>query len=217
MLYLTVIYTMVRVRKVGEIDTVIWIMIGLISYFLFRKTGEQTAKAPNENSALFAYRQVKPIDTLLARSILEAFNLIVTMIIVAVVFEIADHPLIIENPLELIVAFAGMWLLGLGYGLIASSAFELVHELRLVLRVVMRPMYLISGVILPMSSLPAPWREILMWNPVAQGIELSRMAISKNYHAAPETDAGYFFEFILWMLVIGLYLHRRFASKIASR
>jgi len=217
MLYLTALYSTVRVRKVGEIDTPIWVMVGLIGYFLFRKTGDQTAKAATENSALFAYRQVKPIDTLIARALLEAFNAIITMILAFVVFALANHPLLIEDPLEFMLALVGMWLLGMGYGLLTSSVFELVDELRLVMRVLMKPMYLVSGVILPMTSLPTEWRQVLMWNPVAQGLELARMAISSNYHPAPETDAAYFFKFILCMIALGLYLHRRFASKIAAR
>lgn len=216
-LYLTVIYTTFRVHKVGDLDTVTWLVAGLISYFMFRKTGDRCAKGVDDNSALFAYRQVKPVDTLIARAILEFSNLTVTVVLIIAVLSLSLHPFIIEDPLELLLALGGMWVLGLSYGLVVSALVALAPEARLLLQVVMRPMYLVSGVVFPIGHLPPAWRETLMYNPAAQGIELARQAISSGYRAVPETDAAYFGQFLLCILLIGLFLHRRFGSKIISQ
>ena len=82
--YLIVLYSMIRVRKVGDLDTAMWLMVGLQAYFMFRKTADRVTSAATDNSALYAYRQVKPIDTLIARSFLEgAMNLLATTVLAA--------------------------------------------------------------------------------------------------------------------------------------
>ena len=51
------------------------------------------------------------------------------------------------------VALIGMWLFGMGWGMIVAVAVDMVPELGKVLRVVTRPMYLVSGVVHPVAQL----------------------------------------------------------------
>ncbi|RYY95159.1 MAG: ABC transporter, partial [Comamonadaceae bacterium] len=75
--YLMFMFTVIRVRSVGGIEAGIFVLVGLIAFFLFRRVGTQVANAIAPNRALFAYRQVKPIDSLLVRGVLEAMLLLV--------------------------------------------------------------------------------------------------------------------------------------------
>ena len=76
-LSLLVIFTVIRVRVVGGIDTGVWLMVGMLAFFMFRRTGLQVMNAIDANQALFAYRQVKPIDTVLVRGVLEGLLMII--------------------------------------------------------------------------------------------------------------------------------------------
>lgn len=211
------IFTAIRVRQVGEIDTAIWLMVGLVGYFMFRKTGDKVTDAINQNMGLLAYRQVKPIDTLLARAFLEGFLMLVVAIWLICGAALLGRSFAPVDPLSLMAALLGLWLLGLGFGLVLSALYSFASEARILVKVIMRPMYLISGVIFPLTPLPAPIREILMWNPVANGLEMARLAITPRYHAPPELDPAYLFEFALTSVLIGLALQRSFATRIASR
>lgn len=215
--YLLFIFTEVRVRKVGELDVAIWLSVGLLGYFMFRRTADQVTSAASDNAALFAYRQVKPVDTLLARSFLEGFMLLILCPCVALVLRLEGHLLDFADPLSLVMAFFGLWVTGLGLGLCLSALYAGAREARVFVKMVMRPLYLISGVIFPLNSLPPNIREILMWNPIANGVEVARLAISSNYAAIPETSAFYFYGFAVVILFVGLALQRRFANLIAAR
>jgi capsular polysaccharide transport system permease protein len=215
--YLLYLYTEVRVRKVGELDTAIWLAVGLLGYFLFRRTADEVTKAAGDNAALFAYRQVKPIDTLLARGFLEGFMLLVVSILISVVLSLEGHLMSIEDPLALLAVFFGMWIIGVGLGLCLSALYAGAREARAAVKMIMRPLYLISGVMFPLNSLPANIREILMLNPLANGVELARSAIASNYNAIPETSAAYFTGFAVVILFLGLALQRRFAAVIMAR
>ncbi len=214
--YLMFLYTQVRVRKVGELDTAIWLSVGLLGYFMFRRTADQVTSAASESSALFAYRQVKPVDTLLARAFLEGFMLLMLCLGVAAVLKLEGHLLNLDDPLSLMWVFSGLWIMGLGLGLCLSVLYAAAREARVAVKLIMRPLYLISGVIFPLNSLPPDIREILMWNPIANGVEMARLAIFSNYAVIPETSAFYFYSFSVIIFFTGLALQRRFASLVAA-
>jgi len=58
-------------------------MVGLLAFFMFRRTATQTRNAVSSNQALFAYRQVKPVDPVLVRAGLEGFLMVVIMVILS--------------------------------------------------------------------------------------------------------------------------------------
>jgi len=215
--YLIVLYTAIRVHKVGDLDTAMWLMVGLQAYFIFRKTSDRVTTAATDNSALYAYRQVKPIDTLIARALLEGATNLVTLALLSALLLLFGHVFYPEFPLGLLRALLGMWTLGLGFGMTISAISAMVAEIRLVLQVVIRPLYLISGIIFPIGSLSKPYREILMLNPVAHGVEMARQSLSQGYEGVPETDPAYLFLFATILLLVGLVLQLRFAMQIAER
>lgn len=215
--YLLYIYTIVRVRTVGELDTAIWLTVGLLGYFMFRSTADEVTGAASQNSALFAYRQVKPVDTQLARAFLEGFMLLMLCIGAALVLKLEGHLLDFEDPLSLMSVYFGLWVMGLGLGMCLTPLYAAARESRIAVKFVMRPLYMISGVVFPLNSMPPNVREVLMWNPIANGVELARLAITSNYSVIPETSAAYFYGFAVVILFIGLALQRRFADLIAAQ
>jgi capsular polysaccharide transport system permease protein len=215
--YLLYLYTTVRVFTVGELDTAIWLTVGLLGYFMFRSTSDEVTGAAAQNTALFAYRQVKPVDTQLARAFLEGFMLMMLCMGAALVLKLEGHLIDFEDPLGIMAVYFALWVMGLGLGMCLTPLYAGVREARIAVKFVMRPLYLISGVIFPLNSLPPDIREILMWNPIANGVELARFAITSNYAVIPEASAGYFYGFTLVILFIGLALQRRFANLIAAQ
>ncbi len=214
--YLMFIFTVVRVRTVGGIDYAIWLMVGLLAFFMFRDTGTQVMNAIGANQALFAYRQVKPVDTVLVRGGLEGMLMIVVTFILLTGAAMLGHSVVPADPLAAFEAFFGLWLLGMGYGLVTSVLSKLVPELGWIIRLLMIPMYIISGVMFPLSAVPQNYRYWLLLNPVAHGLEAARLGFVTNYHATPELSISYMFGFALVINFLGLLLHRRYAARLAS-
>ena len=217
MVLMMLIFSVMRIRAVSGMHVGIWLVVGLLVMFMFMRTGTQTKNAVDANKTLFAYRQVKPVDTILIRAFLEGF---LTVIIAAVMFAgtfLFDIGVFPHDPLLLLGAFLGIWLIGLGYGLITSVASELVPELDKILKLVMAPIYMLSGVIFPISTVPSPYRDWLLYNPIAHGIEAARASISPFYHAFAGCDIGYTFGYAIICIAIGLALHRRFAVQLVMQ
>lgn len=216
-LLLVFISTVVRVRTIGGIDTTVWIIVGLLAFFLFRRTGTQVASAIDANRALFTYRQVKPVDTALVRAVLEALLMTVVFFILIAVAGLLGHVQVPDDPLLVMGAFGGLWLFALGFGLIVSVISSLIPEFGQVLKLAMTPLYFISGVIFPVSALPQPYRDILLTNPITHGLEAARSGFSSYYHVIPELSIPYLFGSALVSIFIGLALHRRYALRLVTQ
>ncbi len=215
--FLMFIFTVVRMRVVGGIDTPVWLMLGLLAFFMFRRAGTQSMQAVVANQALFAYRQVKPVDTVLSRAALEGFLMLLVVIVLFAGAWLSGLAIIPTDPLAVLQAFFGMWLVGLGFGLMASVTTVLLPEVSRTIVLVMTPLYFLSGVIFPIARVPLPYREWLMLNPLAHGLEAARLGFAPYYQAVPELSMPYLYGFALVSVFFGLALHVRFAVRLASR
>lgn len=215
--YLVVIFTLIRIRFIGGIDTAMWVIMGLLAFFMFRRTAMQAKNAIGANGALFAYRQVKPVDTVLVRAWLEGVLMTVVSAVLLAGAGLLGHIIWPADPLRVLGVFLALWLTGTGFGLVASVARELVPEMDSVIKMSMMPLYFVSGVIAPISSVPEPFRSWFMLNPLAHALELARSGFAPHYHAVPQASLLYVFECALVLVFLGLSLHRLFATRLSTR
>ena len=215
-MYLIFIYTRIRVHTIGGVDSAIWLLVGILGYYQFRKISDHVISAPEMNRALFAYRQVKPIDAAFARAFLEGFLGLMVLIVLLFVNSLQGHQFAPDDMFGLISALFGLWLLGFGFGLCMTSLFAIVRDSKHFYVMAMRPMYLLSGVLFPISPLPHEARAIFMLNPVASGLEMARKSLSATYVAPPELDSSYLYEFALICFFIGLATNRMLEKRIAA-
>lgn len=212
-----VIFTVIRMRVVGGIDTAIWLMVGLLSFFMFKRVATQAMNAVGSNQALFSYRQVKPVDTVLARAALEGFLLILVAVVLFFGAGMLGLDVLPADPLAVLEALLGLWLVGLGFGLVASVATELVPEVGKIIGLLMTPLYFASGVIFPIGPIPLPYREWVMYNPLPHALEAVRLGFAPHYYAVPETSIAYLYGFAVILVFFGLALHVRFALRLAAK
>lgn len=215
--FITFIFTVIRMRTVGGIDVTVWIIVGMLAFFTFRRTAVQVMHAVDSNKPLFAYRQVKPFDTSIVRGGLEAFLILMVAMVILTAAAFLGHDVFPDDPLQVLVTIFGLWLFGVGYGLVASVLMALVPETEHILKIVMMPLYLISGVIMPISAVPQPYRDLLLINPLVHGLELVRQGFSTYYHMVPGVSMGYLYMWGIVSFFLGLVLYRRFALQLVMK
>lgn len=125
-------------------------------------------------------------------------------------------PMTLHAPLEVLASVAGIWLLAVGWSLVVSVANELTPDLANIFDVLMTPLMLVSGVVFPLAAIPYPWREWLMLNPLAHGIEGLRSSLSNYYHDAPGLSLAYLLGSALLLIFFGLALHVRFRNRLLA-
>ena len=217
MVFVAFLLAGLRHTGIAGTDAYVWIVVGLSTFFLFRRSGVQAMWAIDDNKAMFVYRQVRPVDTVIVRAALDGFlNLLIGLIALAVL-ALLGRNVIPDNPLLVMAAVLGIWLLGLGFGLIASVPTVLVEESNVFLNFAMTPLYLVSGIIFPIGLVPYPYQEWLAYNPVVHALEAARLGFSSGYHAFGSLDLSYVYAWALVMIFLGLVLQVRFSERLVSQ
>ena len=210
-------YSTVHIGTIGGMNIAVWFMLGMSGFFMFRRTGLQSINAIDANKTLFSYRQVKPVDTVLVRACLEGFLMTVTLIILCIAVGLYGLDIIPTDPLMAFAALCGMWLVGLGFGLIFSVARELVPEVGKFIDLSMLPLYFMSGILFPINIVPEPYYDWLLFNPLIHGAEIMRLSFAPVYQAAPGLSISYLYGFALTTIFFGLALHSRFAARMMTQ
>ena len=211
------LYTVVRARSVAGADVAVWLVLGLTGYFTVQNVFQRAMGAVDANKALFAYRQVRPIDTVIVRAGLEAVLGLLILIVLLGILAFLGHSVIPDSPMEAMLAYIGLMLGALGVGLILSVLSDLVPEAGNLMMFLFRPLYFLSGAIFPLSAIPIQYREWAFYNPFAHGLELLRSSFFPVYHAAPEANFKYLFWFAAVSIFFGLALQVRFARKLRAQ
>jgi capsular polysaccharide transport system permease protein len=215
--FMLLLYTMVRMRVVAGADTVVWLLVGLTTFFTARNIYQRGMGAISANQALFGYRQVLPVDTVLVRAALETFlGLIIACALIAIV-ALFGFDVLPRDPLLVLASYVGVLLCALGLGLILSVAAQMISELGNVADMLFTPLYFLSGVIFPLTAIPPRYREWVFYNPFAHGLELLRNGFFPLYHAAPEANLTYLYLFALTSIFLGLALQVRFALQLRAK
>ena len=207
---------MMRKNSLGGINVIMWIILGMLSFFLFRRTSVQTLHALDCNKAFFAFRQVRPFDVALMRAGVEAFSMFFISSSILGVAALAGLEVLPDDPITVLLALAGLWLFGLGYGLVTSVCMRLVPDSGHIFQIFMMPLYLISGVIMPVAYIPMPYRDWLLWNPLVHGLELVRLGFFSNYHTL-DVSFSYLYSWVLLSITLGLTLYRAFETRLVTQ
>ncbi|WP_457942124.1 ABC transporter permease [Vreelandella alkaliphila] len=204
-------------RLVVNAEFIPWLIAGLMGFMLVREGMMRGMGAIEGNRALFAYRQVQPVDPVLVRNFLEgALRSLVFLIFIGggLMLGLDLYP---DNAIRVVAAWLSLWSLGLGLGLVTSVAATLVPEVGKVVRMISLPLMILSGVIIPLNSLPHWLLEYLMLNPIPHGLETLRLGFFEKYQVVQGTSMLYFWLFTLTLMSVGLLMHLRFVDKLKAK
>jgi capsular polysaccharide transport system permease protein len=205
-----------RQRVIAGADVGVFIMLGILGFFLVRNIMNRAVDAIDASEALFAFRQIKPVDTVFVRAVLEALLVCVLFLVMFAGGALLEYPIFPADPLGALQALGALWLGGLGLGLVLSVIGNLVAEFARMVRLLFTPLYFFSAVIYPTSILPPPLRDALLLNPIVHGLESLRVAFMPAYSVPSGIDPGYLLKFAVVMIFLGLALHIHFRSRLMT-
>lgn len=206
-----------RSRMLMNAEFVPWLIVGLLGFYLFRENMMRSLAAIDMNKSLFAYRQVKPVDTVLVRCYLEFALKTFIFILFIAGGSLLGIPIIPDLPLEAMFSWLSLWMLGLGIGLVVSVLATLVNEIGIIIRVMSVPLLLLSGVIIPVTLLPHYLQPYILLNPIVHGLETLRMAFFQHYVSLPGIDLMYLWYWAMSSILLGLILHQHFEVRLKAR
>ena len=202
-------------KTMPGVDYPMFLMTGMLPYQLFSSTVTRSMQAFEANRGLFNYHQVKPIDTLIARALVESL----LYLIVFILFILAGHALgfdaFIEDLNGLIFILIFLLIFSFSCGLFCAVIGSFAQTFKKIVGIMMRPLFFCSGIFFAITVVPEKYRWIFLLNPVLHFLELIRT----YYFAAFQTQGASHLYVIYWTVgvsVLSLWLYVRLQNRILT-
>jgi capsular polysaccharide transport system permease protein len=200
-----------------NIEVPVFLVTGMMPFFMFRNLARRIPLVIAQNRGLYVYRQVKPIDAIVARAAVEIGLSSAVYLSALAMLGWLDYHFVPHEPLELMVVSAVLLTLGFGLGLVFVVAQNDRPRVANAISLSFLPLYLMSGVLFPVHSLPVSTREWLLWNPVLHLVELSRFHFIGGQPLLPGVNLAYPTAWALGTLALGMALYRLNRFELVSR
>lgn len=181
---------------------------GIIPFLTYNSIANAAMQAIRANRGLLTYPVITPLDTVIARALLELLTHVLIATILFYALAIWESPRLVIEPLALATALSMAAVLGLGVGTLNCVFIGFFPTWQSIWSVLNRPLFLISGVLFTFDSLPAQLRDVLWFNPVAHIVVETRFGF---YGVATPgfVDPVYVFGTGMTLFVIGAFLLKR--------
>jgi capsular polysaccharide transport system permease protein len=194
----------------------VYVLNGLIPWFLFRNIVSRCTTGIAANKGLFIFSKIRPLDTVSVRFIMEwLINGIIYLAAVLCLWWIFDITMLPERLMEWLMSLLLFSLLGLGLGSIITVIALYFPEIHKISDVMLMGFYFTSGIFFVPAHLPALIQSVLRWNPIFLGIDLCKANALEGYLSFP-TGKMFFVLFALGTFILGHHTLKRHIAQILS-
>ncbi len=196
-----------------NVDMLLFFFTGIIPWLSFVRQSIAVSSAIGGNQQLLTYPQVKMLDIVIARTILEfsTLFLVALMYVTGVYYLGRFEP--IESVFLVLLALIVSTMLGVGFGLISGVARLYMPAFSNFQSALTRILFFTSGLFFVADTLPSVIREWLWFNPVLHIIEWSRSDYFYGYKSN-FYDWRYPFMCALVFIFVGLAAERISRHKV---
>ena len=201
--------------KMQGIDFPVFLATSFLTYNFFSAVMNNSMPAFDANRALFSYKQVKPIDTIFSRFFIEFLVMSATVIIFICFGLYFDLNLAVKDFNLVILSIIWFGIFGLSLGILFAIINTFYETFGKIINFTSMPLFLLSGLLYTVDSLPPIARDIILYNPIVHFIEM----IHGNYFSVLNTDYVDYEYMIFWTIVplfIGLFFYLKAEKKIIA-
>lgn len=215
LLILLMIFGVIMHRTMPDISFPVFLLNGIVPYFLFNNITKRSVNAIEANRGLFHYRPVKPIDTIISRVLLETIIYSVVYLSLMVLMVLVNELTSINNILLLCCVWGALVILSSGIGMIFMVIGKIYPEAEKIFPIILKPLYFISCIMFPLHAIPSDYWKYFLWNPIVHVVELGREAAVNGY-VSEGVSMGYLASVSLAVFFIGLALYRTFEERMLT-
>ena len=197
-------------------DYAVFLALGFIAFNMFSGILNKSIGAFEANKALFNYKQVKPIDTIIARTLVEVFMAGVLYIIFLFIGYYFDFGMEGENILMVGAGLIWLAVFSFSFGLVIAIGNTFYKSIGKIVKIFTFGLMIVSAVFYPVRSLPPEAQAIIIYNPLANFMEI----IHGFYFAALDdrfVNYAYIGIWTITLLYVGMWLYLRLEKKIISQ
>lgn len=213
------IFVLIKMMLFGsgdnDFDFAVFLALNFTAFNLFKNIVVKSIASFKANKALFLYKQVKPIDTIIARSLVEIF---ITMTIITIFLFLGfyfDFDISIKDLTMVVFGFIYLIIFSLSLGIFLAVINVFVDSVSKLINFSMTALMFSSAVFYSVDRLPLDLQNILSYNPL-----LHFMEIIHGFYFEALDDSFVSYQYIsIWtlsLLYIGLWLYVKLENRIIS-
>lgn len=195
-------------RTMPNISYSVFLVNGLLPWLMVSKTAVRSLNAIEANKGLLNYGPVHPVDTILARALLEGIIYFVVYLIFMFALVLSGETVSVANTAVIITIWGCLLLLAVGLGLILMVVGHAFPNIEKLVPILIRPFYFLSGIIFSITRIPAEFHQYLDWNPLLHAFDLLRHALVPGYTILPSISLEYLVTISVSTLAVGLILYK---------
>jgi ABC-type polysaccharide/polyol phosphate export permease/tetratricopeptide (TPR) repeat protein len=186
---------------------------GLVPFLMFSHVSHDVMSASEANNAMLQLPIVKRTDIMMAHALRQFATEICVGIIIFSIAALLGERGLPADPMTAMIAVTLLWLLAIGVGAFNLVILEAFPSYETLYASLIRLLYVASGIYFSPISMPDWVRDILVWNPVLQGIEFFRSGFFPQYD--PHwVDVNYLLIWVVASIGIGFALERALRSRM---
>ena len=208
--------TAINAHRGGSLNVVLFLGSGIILFTIFSQIVNRSVNAMEANEALLFYKPVKPIDTVIARTISETGLYTCCLLVVCIGTWIVLDQVYMSNLGLFFFTIIMAACIGFSTGLIFMVISHLMPAFKQTALWIPRILWFLSGVPFRYWVLP-PWTRIFfVWNPLMHIIELNRKSMSDDYFT-PDANLEYAIICTITLLTASLWVYYSNERKLLTQ
>lgn len=196
-------------------DFSVFLALNFTAFNMFKNIVTQSSNAFIANKPLFLYKQIKPIDTIVARTMVEVFiTSIIILIFLAIGFYF-NFDMDIKDLVMVTFGFLFLIFFSFAFALLIAVGNTFMPSIGKLISFSMTAFMFGSAIFYSIEMLPTEIQNFLLYNPLTHFIEM----IHGSYFIALDTqfvDYNYMLLWTLTLLYSGLWLYVKLEKRIIS-
>jgi capsular polysaccharide transport system permease protein len=213
------VMVLIKVVLFGRSNTLfdfsVFLALNFTAYNMFKNILTKSMGSFKANKGLFVYKQVKPIDTIIARTLVELFLTGVIILFFLLIGLFFHYDMAVQNLPLVTLGFLWLALFGLALGIFMAVGNTFYPSLGRTLNIIMTFIMFGSAVFYTLEMLPRNIQAILLYNPLVHFMEM----IHGNYFLTLSDSFVDYDYMTLWtviLLYLGLFLYHHLEERIIS-
>lgn len=194
----------------------LFIMLGVIPWMFTLNCGSTVLKIINKNKNLLFFRQIKPIDLICAVLLSELGVLSLVFCGGLLLFSVLGINWHCPYPLYWLASLALYIITVAGFCLSFACLSFFLQPLTKLLKLLLRLLYLFSGIFFSAQMIPSDLRTVLLVNPLFQFIELSRDCFTETTSYGFSGDINYLLKTSIVSATSGLAIYLLLRKKMTT-
>jgi len=199
----------------SDYDHIVFMASGFIAFNMFKNILSGATGAFDANKGLFSYKQVKPIDTIVARVLLEMFLTSIVVLLFLFIGFMFQHDIKPENTAMVFIGYVWFAIFSFSFSFLVAVGNHFYLSIGKLIGIISFLLLIGSAIFFPIASIPPAAQEILLYNPLVHFMEM--------IHAAyiPQLDDRFvdYNYMMLWTLIplfMGIWLYSHLEHRIIS-